>query len=315
MNIEFFIKNTTSKIELVEYQVNLSLKVKFWVKRDDLLDSSISGNKWRKLKHNFIHAAQQEYSGVASFGGAFSNHIAALAQAGAKASIPTIGFIRTHEIDNNNPTLSLAKKLGMTLIAISRNDYKNRHCPKFVATLQEKYPNFYFVPEGGSNDLSSIGLDELATECNEQIDFDTIVCPLGSGGTIKGLSAALPNKKCLGIAVVNDKPLINELITNPEIKNVSVYTGSMFGGYGKTSKELIHFCLDFYNQTGIAIEPTYSGKMFYALCHQQKELGIADYEKILAIHTGGLQGLQGLLYRDIIQYNEWSTILDSFSQV
>ena len=133
----------------------------FQVKRDDLIDPQISGNKWRKLKYNFKQLADSSYLGIASFGGAFSNHIAALAAAGNRANISTLGFIRTHELDLTNPTLQLAHSKGMKLVALSREEYRQRRDPEFIANLQKLYPNYLFVPEGGSNRSASDGVKRV----------------------------------------------------------------------------------------------------------------------------------------------------------
>ena len=312
MNIAFFDKYVRTQIDLVDYRLNTGKKVQFWVKRDDLIDSTISGNKWRKLKFNIKFAADNKKSGIATFGGAFSNHIAATSSAGARAGIKTVGFIRTHEIDKNNPTLNLAAKNGMELIAVSREQYRARHTPEFLTSLKSQYPNYHFVPEGGTNELSNLGVNELATECLADINYDVIAVPLGSGGTLKGLAKTLPNKKLIGMACVNDERVFDEV--QPYLNKAScIYSGALFGGYAKFNNELIDFCLDFHAQTGIAIEPIYSGKMFYALCHQRDELGLTNSDNVLAIHTGGLQGIHGLIYAKKLCAKAWAPVLDSIS--
>lgn len=320
MNIAFFDKYVRTQIDLVDYRLNTGKKVQFWVKRDDLIDSTISGNKWRKLKFNIKFAADNKKSGIATFGGAFSNHIAATSSAGARAGIKTVGFIRTHEIDKNNPTLNLAAKNGMELIAVSREQYRARHTPEFLTSLKSQYPNYHFVPEGGTNGLSDLGVNELATECLTDVNYDVIAVPLGSGGTLKGLAKAQDNralnsnapnsKKLIGIACVNDQRVFEEV--QPYLnKSSCIHRGALFGGYAKFNTELIDFCLDFHAQTGIAIEPIYSGKMFYALCHQRDELGLTDSDNVLAIHTGGLQGICGLIYAKKLCAEAWAPVLNS----
>lgn len=292
MFTDFFDFSQTTIIENSQFLNSANNFLHFAVKRDDLIDPQISGNKWRKLKYNFKSLAHSPYTSIASFGGAFSNHIAALAGAGARAGVPTLGFIRTHEIDLNNPTLQLAHDKGMKLVALTREEYRQRKNPDFIASLQKQYPDHYFVPEGGSNESASLGLKELADEIKQQSNIKTIASAIGSGGTISGLLDHLPEHEFIGVAVVEDTPLLNEL-EQKYGDRLTIVRSAMFGGYGKTSDELNEFCWNFTKQTQIPIEPVYTGKLFYALCEQELALD----KEVLAIHTGGLQGLKGLDYR------------------
>lgn len=292
MFTDFFNNSVTSPVKLANFCNRAGDNIELTIKRDDLIDRAISGNKWRKLKHNFIQLSQSNYRGIASFGGAFSNHIAALAAAGARAKVATIGFIRSHEIDLNNPTLALASNLGMALIPLDRNTYKKRHDPEFIAYLQQQYPDYMFVPEGGSNEHAALGLKELAQELSQQSSCQTIACAIGSGGTISGLLSHMPEHQFIGVAAVNDTALLTRL-SEQFGSRLTVVTSALFGGYGKTNDTLNQFCFDFAKQTQVPIEPIYTGKLFYALCEQD----IAKQQPVLAIHTGGLQGLKGLDYR------------------
>lgn len=303
MFTDFFDSNQTTIIENSRFLNSRNIVLNFQTKRDDLIDLQISGNKWRKLKYNFKQLKTSPYHGIASFGGAFSNHIAALAAAGKRAGVPTIGFIRTHEIDLNNPTLQLAESMGMKLVALTREEYRQRKELYFVEALQQKYPDYYFVPEGGSNESAKLGLKELAEEITQQSNVETIALAVGSGGTISGLLDHLPNHNFVGVAVVDDKPLLKQL-ENKYGERLTIVKSAMFGGYGKTSEELNEFCWNFTNQTKIPIEPIYTGKMFYALCEQE----LALQSKLLAIHTGGLQGLKGLDYRRQCPPHLWQQV-------
>lgn len=292
MNTDFFDFIPNTVIQTCHFINRQGEKIAFQVKRDDLVDSQISGNKWRKLKYNFSHLVDSNYRGIASFGGAFSNHIAALAAAGNNAGVRTLGFIRCHQIDLTNPTLQLAKANGMKLVPVSREQYRNRQDAKFIAQLQQAYPDYFFVPEGGSNAFAHLGLKELAKEIEAQTQVKTIACAIGSGGTIAGLMAHLPNHHFIGVAAVNDQALLNRL-QQTYGDRLTVTTSALFGGYGKTNETLNQFCFEFSKQTKIPIEPIYTGKLFYALCEQR----LSQDNDVLAIHTGGLQGLKGLSYR------------------
>lgn len=298
MNTQIFSSTKKTPLTQVSYQLSPERVIHFQMKRDDLIDPQISGNKWRKLKFNFKQLDQTQYKGIASFGGAFSNHIAALSAAGKQTGIATIGFIRTHEIDLNNPTLSLAKQNGMQLIALSREEYRKRHDVEFINQLQRAHPDYYFVPEGGSNQLAALGLAELVDELKQQsitADKHIIACAIGSGGTISGMLDAFEDMKFIGIAVVKDVPLLTEL-KQKYGERLTIISDNLFGGYGKTTDELNAFCLDFHQQTEIPIEPIYTGKLMHTLMHRFDEL-VNDDKSLLAIHTGGLQGIKGLSYR------------------
>lgn len=303
MNTDFFDLTPTTPIKNCQFVNSQGNTLLFQVKRDDLVDQQISGNKWRKLKFNFKQIIDTQYRGIASFGGAFSNHIAALAAAGHRAEIPTLGFIRTHEIDPSNPTLRLAREKGMELVAMSREQYRNRKNPEFISKLQKQYPDYFFVPEGGSNDLACLGLQELAQEIEQQSSAAAIACAIGSGGTISGLLEHLPNRNFIGVAAVNDKPLLSSL-QQKYGERLTIVTSALFGGYGKTNEELNQFCWSFAKQTQVPIEPIYTGKLFYALCEQLQAKG----QDVLAIHTGGLQGLKGLDYRRLCPPHLWQQV-------
>ncbi len=311
MKSAFFEKNGATPIVPIQYTNREGFSTQFWLKRDDLIDPHVSGNKWRKLKFNIKHAITHNYQGVASFGGAFSNHIAALAFAAHKAGLNSVGFIRCDQIDPNNPTLALAKTLGMKLHPLSRGEYRQRHQTDFIANLQAQYPNFCIIPEGGSNELALDGLQELAAEINQQGDFDVVASAVGSGGTIAGLSKHC-QQKTLGVAVVKDNALYERLSSEFPSK-LQLHDGAMFGGYAKFNLELEQFCVDFFEQTQVVIEPIYTGKLMYALCHQRAQLGFDNDTRILAIHTGGLQGLKGLAYRRQIDLPLWSRAIQSLA--
>lgn len=310
MNTDFFEHSHHTPISSVKYTTTSQKHISFQIKRDDLIDKFVSGNKWRKLKYNFKQLEHSNYQGIASFGGAFSNHIAALSAAGKKAQVPTIGFIRSHEIDLTNPTLAFAENNGMKLINLTREQYKKRNDPEFIDELQQQFPDYLFVPEGGSNKAAQYGLKELAEEIHQQCSVTTIACAIGSGGTISGLIEAMPSKKFIGIPVVNDKPLLDSL-QQKYSEQLTLYPNFMFGGYGKTPIQLTDFCYDFYQQTHVPIEPIYTGKLFYALTELEPNLGIDFGQELLVLHTGGLQGLKGLSYRHPAQFRQWQPIIAS----
>jgi len=273
--------------------------VTLWIKRDDLLHPLVSGNKWRKLKYNLEHAAKQGYRGVLSFGGAYSNHIHALAAAAARARLSSVGIIRGEPGYAANPTLSDARRQGMHLEFVDRRHYHRRHDADFVDELERRYPGYWLVPEGGSNRLALPGVAELLAEI--QVDYDLLVTAVGSGGTLAGLiQGDRGGHRLWGIGVLKLpgstlRARVSELLPPAERQwdNWELLDSYHHGGYARLTPELIVFVRDFVARTGIPIEPIYTGKMLYALITEIRT-GHLDGQRIIALHTGGLQGLRGL---------------------
>lgn len=316
MSSAIFDNSAITPVEKVYFESNSGNRVELLVKRDDLIHPQISGNKWRKLKHNLTSAIATKSKGIASFGGAFSNHIAALSALGNIAGINTLGIIRGDGLDVNNPTLRLAKENGMAFHFVTREQYRQRNNPDFLAELNFRFPNYFWVPEGGSNQQAQKGVwelgDEITSWCLQtNTTLSHIACPIGSGGTISGLLKS-QNKPAIGVAVVKDNRLLSHL-EECYGENLNVHRSALFGGYGKVTSELEAFCLDFMSQTNIPIEPIYTGKMFYALCYQREEIGLKPQDLVLAVHTGGLQGLNGLFYRHQIDEDAWKATMSNLA--
>ena len=271
--------------------------VELYLKRDDLLHPQVSGNKWRKLKYNFLQAQQLGFNKIITFGGAYSNHIAATAAAGKALGVQTVGIIRGNELhSHSNPTLSLAAANGMELIFVSREEYREKQ------NLIETYGNgSYPLPEGGSNDLAIKGVAEVVPEIIEQLGFRPtyLATALGTGGTFAGLCGQTNvETRVLGFAVLKNGQYllddINHWISQEQpFKNVSyeIFWDFHCGGYGKITPDLQHFMSYFEQETGILLDPTYTAKMLFWLYELIKR---GDFFKagdtIVALHTGGLQG-------------------------
>lgn len=272
--------------------------INLFVKRDDLLHPDVSGNKWRKLKYNILEAKKNKFTTLLTFGGAYSNHIAATAAAGKLFDIQTIGIIRGDELRiESNATLRQATKNGMKLFFVSRTEYEDK------TYLAQKYgQNCYVLPEGGSNTLAARGASETMSEITTQLGYypNYVAVPVGTGGTFAGLCAkSTLNTKVLGFTVLKNGqylvPQINEMIAaNGDFlqTNYEIFWDFHCGGYAKTTPNLLRFINCFQNKTNIEIEPIYSGKMFYSL--YELIVGNSGYfqpnETIVAVHTGGLQG-------------------------
>ncbi|MFT6349146.1 MAG: 1-aminocyclopropane-1-carboxylate deaminase [Psychromonas sp.] len=348
-----------SPLQKIEHPLLDLWQLTLFVKRDDLLHSEISGNKWRKLKYNLLEARRQQVDHIISFGGAYSNHIHALAAAGFHFGFKTTAIIRGESWYANNPTLKQALAWGMELQFVTRQEYKKRAESAYLQSLQSTYPHAFLIPEGGSNKFAIRGVMEALQEIQQQANhpIDHIITATGSGGTLAGLIAGIaqaqpqpkvaaitvlknahsrnqkivaqaqpqpkvtaitvlknahsrnqkivaqaqPQPKVTGIAVLKNAHYLNQeivsLLQQAKINknnNWCLQTDFHHGGYAKVPLELNGFCEQFSLQTGIPIEPIYTGKMFYALFKLIDQGYFNRGEHIVALHTGGLQGNDGL---------------------
>jgi len=284
-------------VQSVNQQISFRFEgVTLFIKREDLIDPFVSGNKFRKLKYNILQAKALGYKTLLTFGGAFSNNIAAVAAAGKQHGFKTIGVIRGEEISvkiAENPTLKFAADYGMAFEFISRKDYKNKNEPLFLETLQMKFGNFYLLPEGGTNELAVKGCTEILT--TEDRHFDFICCAVGTGGTIAGLiNSALPHQKVLGFPALKGDFIKEEICKFATGGHWDLITDYHFGGYGKINAALVDFINDFYQQTKIPLDPIYTGKMIFGVIDMIRNSYFPENATILAIHSGGIQGISGM---------------------
>jgi 1-aminocyclopropane-1-carboxylate deaminase len=267
------------------------------VKRDDLLHPIISGNKWRKLKYSLCHAVQNNVQHIISFGGGFSNHLHALGYCCKHLNIKFTALVRGDYSTNPSPMLIDLIQWQTEIQYVNKNTYQLRDNPDYLNALQQRYSQALIIPEGGSNILAIQGVGEIISELEEEYDF--IVAPVASGGTLAGLIQATQHKptKVKGIAALKGQGYLEQLVNNLLPNDLNINTDAWgichryhLGGYAKRNTELMMFCEDFCNQTQIQLEPIYSGKLFFAL---KELLGKAYFpvgSKVLALHTGGLQG-------------------------
>lgn len=266
------------------------------VKREDLIHPYISGNKFRKLKYNLLEARNGGLGTIVTFGGAYSNHIAATAYAGKAYGIRTVGVIRGEELAGNwqdNPTLAQAHNHGMQFKFISREQYRDKADMDFCKSLQDEIGPFHMVPEGGTNILAVKGCEEILTGSDQ--DFNVVCCSVGTGGTLAGLiNSSVPEQQILGFTALKGDFLTKDIRKFATKKNWALNGDYHFGGYAKVSTALIEFINYFKDRTGIPTDPIYTGKLIYGIL----DLVRLDYfrpgTKILAIHTGGLQGIAGM---------------------
>lgn len=261
------------------------------IKRLDLIHPQISGNKFFKLKYNLLAARQQGFEKVLTFGGAYSNHIAATAFAAHQFGFQSLGMIRGEELAQRpfNPTLATAQQFGMQLEFISRNAYRQKDQPDFLQRLQQQYPDFYLIPEGGTNALAVQGCREILTA--EDAQFDLICCAVGTGGTLAGLiEASQQHQQLLGFSALKGDFLTHEVAQLTTKRNWRILEDYCCGGYAKTTPELIQFIQAFEQRYNIPLEQVYTGKMLRGIFDLIDQDKIGPDQKILLIHTGGLQG-------------------------
>jgi len=297
-----------SPLQKLNWAVAERARVEIWVKRDDLIHPIISGNKWRKLNYNVKEVQEKKHDGVVTFGGAFSNHIAATAHAGLVFNVPTVGFIRGEEANFYNPTLQKAVKDGMDLIPLTREDYRNKTSPEFLEKVKNEYPNYLIVPEGGSNLNGVLGCMQILPEINEC--FDYVASPIGSATTFTGLIATAKNQgKVLGFSALKGGSYLQADVENflhrlqaetpPELsfnptQNWEIIDEYHFGGFAKINEPLVRFMNDFWRETQLALDPIYTAKMMWGLREMITENKIEAGSKLLVLHTGGLQGIAGM---------------------
>ena len=299
-NTSFFNKVSTTQNQQIHLPTLEEKKVELFIKREDEIHLFVSGNKFRKLKYNLEEAKNQQQKILLTFGGAFSNHIVATAVAGNLNGFKTIGIIRGDELGKDlentlakNATLREAHKNGMEFIFVSRENYRNKNDEDFINQLKEQFGDFYLIPEGGTNELAIKGCEEILTV--EDSKFDYICCAVGTGGTISGLiNTAKEHQKVLGFPALKGdflKEKINQFVKVNT--NWSLQTEYHFGGYGKYNADIIRFMNEFKKETSVLLDPIYTGKMMFGIIEMIKNNEFPENSKILAIHTGGIQGIEG----------------------
>jgi 1-aminocyclopropane-1-carboxylate deaminase len=270
--------------------------VSLFIKREDLLHPHISGNKFRKLKYNLAEAKAKKHNKILTYGGAFSNHIVAVAAAGKEYGFQTIGIIRGEELVSqiaDNPSLQFAQDCGMQLEFISREQYRYKNESAALEYWQKKYGEVYVLPEGGTNQLAVKGCEEILTTADVVYDF--ICCAVGTGGTISGIiNSAMPHQKIIGFPALKGDFLQEDIRNFTHENNWELQTDYHFGGYAKTTSKLIQFLNDFHAQHQIPLDPIYTGKMVYGVMDLIQKKYFKKGSKILLIHTGGLQGIRGI---------------------
>lgn len=282
------------EISIPIIEIPLEKNIRLFLKREDLIHPHISGNKYWKLFYNINSYLEPkpENPFIITFGGAFSNHIAATAALGKKFQLKTLGIIRGEELQNKfqeNPTLKLAHENGMEFRFVTREAYRNKE--SLTQILQKEFPEALIIPEGGTNDRAVEGIQYMLN--SETKSFDYLCTAVGTGGTVAGISKfAEENQQVLGFKVVDDDSLYNRVVELSKRNNCKLIEAHD-GGYGKISDENIRFINVFKEKYGIQLDPIYTGKMMRKIFELIDNNYFPDGSKILAFHTGGLQGIFG----------------------
>ena len=262
------------------------------MKRDDLIHPWISGNKWRKLKYNLLNAVKEGKQRIVTFGGPFSNHLVAVAASCQLLKVECQGIVRGVELDPNNMTLNLCRKLGMKIRLLHPDEYALR----YDVDWQNSHINDVeglLIEEGGSSGLFEKGVKEIFTEVESDVDY--IVLPIGTGGTMYGLTQNSQGTKIIGIS-----PFKKDRVNIPFLNLIKAPNQILFDyamkGYGRYSRELVDFINMMWDKYEIPLDPIYNAKGLIAL----KDLLAKGYfsrgSKIIYLHTGGLQGIEGFNY-------------------
>ena len=282
------------EISIPIIEIPLEKNIRLFLKREDLIHPHISGNKYWKLFYNINSYLEPkpENPFIITFGGAFSNHIAATAALGKKFQLKVLGIIRGEELQNKfqeNPTLKLAHENGMEFRFVTREAYRNKE--SLTQILQKEFPEALIIPEGGTNDRAVEGIQYMLN--SETKSFDYLCTAVGTGGTVAGISKfAEENQQVLGFKVVDDDSLYNRVVELSKRNNCKLIEAHD-GGYGKISDENIRFINVFKEKYGIQLDPIYTGKMMRKIFELIDNNYFPDGSKILAFHTGGLQGIFG----------------------
>ncbi len=278
--------------------VNASVNV--FIKRIDLVHHTISGNKWFKMKHNIAEMKRQNIDTLLTFGGAYSNHIHATAEAGKMFDFKTIGLIRGEEHLPLNPTLQSAINCGMKLHYIDRSSFRERDSNDFLDLIKQKFGGVYILPVGGTNELAVKGCSETINQID--IDYDYICSSSGSGGTFAGIVCGLKgNKQAIAFPALKGGEFLENVISDlvfaysgKHYSNWELNTEYHFEGFAKLSKELIEFTIDFEKLNGFSLDYIYTNKMMFGIADLIKKEYFNDEANIVAIHSGGIQGNKGM---------------------
>jgi len=281
-------------IEKIELDLFKRKNIEVYLQRDDLLHKDVSGNKWRKLEYGLREYDRSKFDGILTFGGAFSNHLAATAAACQLLEIPLVAYIRGEKPIKLNDTLQFILNKGATLVWINREEYRELRTRNWPNPNVEIYNRYLVIPEGGQSEMAVKSCMDISKYWGN--DYDYACCSIGTGTTFSGMVNGLKDRstKSLGFVMLKDKHYLDDEILKMTLSsNYKLNRAYHFNGFAKVTDELIHFLNTFYKVTQIPLEPIYTGKMMYGICDLAEQDYFPKGSEIIAIHTGGLQGIPG----------------------
>jgi 1-aminocyclopropane-1-carboxylate deaminase len=298
--------------QIINSDITQSAGVEVSVLRLDLMHPSVNGNKWYKLKYNLLEAKEKNFTTLLTFGGAYSNHIFATAAAGKLFGFHTIGVIRGEETSPLNSTLSFAVQQGMQLVYLDRKTYRQRNSTELHTQLKERFGEVFIIPEGGSNLNGVRGCTEILAQAK---DFDVVCVACGTGTTFAGIvlslcqqqrAIAFPVLKNGGFLKQEIETLLQDYLAAISAQNNFSVPWELicdyhFGGYAKVNDELLKFSQQFQQAQGIQLDYVYTAKMFYGVMDLLKQGYFSKGDRILLVHTGGLQGNLGIEEKLIVK--------------
>ncbi len=297
LNTELEYGNKASPVIKLSSPILDFKQVELWIKRDDLIHSVISGNKWRKLKYVLNHALNNRVDTIISMGGTYSNHLHALAFAGKQLELKTSAFIRGEKPAIFTPTLRDISDFGMELNFISRSEYRELRQYKQNDQLPGILQGEYWLPEGGATEFALQGVAEIVSELHSQLLFDSICVPCGTATTLAGLvSAEVSCSHIYGFSALKNAAFLNQDVNNFFVEgyqlpdNWSIEPDYHFGGFAKQNDQLLLFMEEFEQTYGIELDKVYTGKMMYGVFDLIQRDFFKKGERVVVIHTGGLQG-------------------------
>lgn len=295
------IKRLLTHSFLQEIPAPAAAGVRLLLWRDDLVNPDLPGNKARKLKYNLREARRLGHTKLLTFGGAYSNHLAAVAAAGRLHGLATVGLVRGEAAGAPNPTLARCAADGMALHYLDRAAYRRRAAPAFLAEMQQRFGPAYLLPEGGTNALALRGVAELPAEIRQHVAFDALAVAVGTGGTLAGLLTGLAGpERALGVAALKnggflkaDIDALTQAATGQVFTNYELATDYHFGGYAKYSAALLAFIQRFEKRHGVLLDPIYTGKLLFGVLDLIEKKHFRAGSTVVAVHTGGLQAWAG----------------------
>ena len=260
--------------------------IQLLIKRDDLIHSLVSGNKWRKLSAYLDNS--EGLRKIKTFGGAYSNHLVACAALTAKLGLQSLGVIRGERPARLSTVLSFCQHLGMQLEFVDRESYKR------VKDEQSFKDGILCIPEGGKGQLGTLGCHDILTEQNISLDHCVVAC--GTGTTLAGMAPIAEELSIhmIGVPVIKGgSGLSGDIAMWSQGSTFELWDEFHFGGYAKTPESLFQFIQEFTEETGILLDPIYTSKAFYAVKQKAQSGYFKPGERVGLIHTGGLTGWYG----------------------